>query len=190
MYLSNKHPDAVTYTTVVNALRRKGRIDQANELVTRMLGRGLDPTPVTYRTVIHWYCQTGRVEDLLNLLDKMLVRQNFKTAYNLVIEKLCSFGNLEEAEKLLGKVLRTASRIDANTCHILMDSYLSKGLPLSAYRVANRMFRRNVVPDLKLCEKVSKRLMLEGNSKEADNLILRFVERGCMSSRGEEFMRS
>ena len=80
------------------------------------------------------------------------------------------------------KVLRTASRIDANTCHVLMDSYLSKGFPLSAYRVASRMFNRNLIPNLKLCEKVSKRLMLEGNSKEADNLMLRFVERGCLSA--------
>ncbi|GMN54535.1 hypothetical protein TIFTF001_023661 [Ficus carica] len=189
-YLSNKHPDAVTYTTVVNALGRKGRIDEANELVMRMLGRGLDPTPVTYGTVIHWYSQSGRVEDLVKLLDKMLVRQNFKTAYNLVIEKLCSLRILEEADKLLSKVLRTASRIDANTSLILMDSNLSIGLPLSFYRVANRMFHRNMVPDIKLCEKVSKRLMLEGNSKEPDNLMLRFVERGRISPQGEERMKS
>lgn len=146
-----------------------------------MLRVGLIPTPVTYRTVIHQYCRMGRVEDLLKLLEKMLSRQECRTAYNQVIEKLCSFGNLEQAYKLLGKVLRTASKIDANTCHMLIESYLSKGIPLMSYNVACRMFNRNLIPDLKLCEKVSKKLMLEGKSEEADKLILRFVERGRIS---------
>ncbi|KAM2512429.1 hypothetical protein TB2_035868 [Malus domestica] len=130
MYLSNKHPDTVTYTTVINALGKNGRIQEATEVMKKLLSKGLDPTPVTYRTIIHW------VDELLQLLEKMFLRQNCKTAYNQVIEKPCSFGNLEEADKLLGKVLRTASRVDAKTCHSLMDGYLRKGNPLSAYKVA------------------------------------------------------
>ncbi|CAN6683705.1 unnamed protein product [Malus baccata var. baccata] len=126
MYLSNKHPDTVTYTTVINTLGKNGPIQEATELMKNMLSKGLDPTPVTYRTIIHWYCQMRR----------MFLRQYCKTAYNQVIEKPCSFGNLEEADKLLGKVLRTASRVDAKTCHSLMDGYLRKGNPLSAYKVA------------------------------------------------------
>ncbi|KDP20455.1 hypothetical protein JCGZ_05300 [Jatropha curcas] len=189
MYLNNKHPDAVTYTTIIDALGRKGRIEEATEFTMKMLKKGLDPTPVTYRTVIHRYCQMGRVEDLLKLLDKMLSRKKCRTAYNQVIEKLCSFGNLEAADKLLGKVLRTASRIDANTCHVLMEGYLSKGIPLPAYRVACRMFNRNLIPDLKLCEKVSKKLLLEGKSEEADKLSLRFVERGNTSPCGRQSLQ-
>ncbi|CAL5411702.1 unnamed protein product [Camellia sinensis] len=175
MYLSNKHPDTFTYTTVINALGRKGRIEEAIELTKKMLQKGLVPSPVTYRTIIHRFCEQGRVEDLLKLLEKMLSRQECRTAYNQVIEKLCSFGNLNEAYKLLGKILRTASRIDAITCHMLMESYLGKGIPLLSYKVACRMFNRNLIPDLKLCEKVSKRLMLEGKADEADKLMLRFV---------------
>ncbi|CAL1365732.1 unnamed protein product [Linum trigynum] len=181
MYLSNKHPDAVTYTAVIDALCKKGRMDEATEIATKMLKQGVDPTPVTFRTVIHGYCQMGRVEDLLKLLDKMLSRQKIRTVYNQVIEKLCRFGNPEAADNLLGNVLRTASRIDANTCHVLMESHLSKGVPLSAYNVACRMFNRNLIPDIKLCEKVSKKLKAEGKSKEADSLLLRFVERGSVS---------
>ena len=190
MYLNNKHPDVVTYTTVIDALGKKRRIEEATEHIMKMLKKGLDPTPVTYRTVIHRYYQMGRVEDLLKLLEKMLSRHSCKTVYNQVIEKLCSFGNLEEADKLLGKVLRTAPRIDAKTCHIFMESYLSKGIPLSAYKVASRMFNRNLIPELKLCEKVSKRLMLEGKCEEADRLMIRFVERGHISPQCQEHLGS
>ncbi|PRQ45365.1 putative pentatricopeptide [Rosa chinensis] len=156
----------------------------------KMLGKGIDPTPVTYRTIIHWYCKLNRVDDMLKLLEKMFLRQRCKTTYNQVIEKLCSFGNFEAADKLLGKVLRTASRVDAETCHVVMDGYLRKEVPLLAYKVACRMFNRNLIPDLKLCQNVTKRLMLEGYSKEADNLMLRFVERGCISNQLQEHLES
>ncbi|XP_073065780.1 uncharacterized protein [Primulina eburnea] len=181
MYLNNKHPDEVTYTTVIDALGRKGRIDEAIEMSKKMLHNGLLPTPVTYRSLIHHFCRQGRVDDLLILLEKMLPRQNYRTAYNQVVEKLCSFGHIDEAYKLLGNILRTAARIDANSCHVLMKSFLKNGNPLGSYRVACRMFNRNLIPDLKLCEKVSKRLILEEKLEEADKLMLRFVERGHVS---------
>ena len=72
MYLNIEHPDVVTYTTVIDALGKKRRIEEATEFTMKMLKKGLDPTPVTYRTVIHRNCQMGRVEDLLKLLEKML----------------------------------------------------------------------------------------------------------------------
>ncbi|PIA47205.1 hypothetical protein AQUCO_01400115v1 [Aquilegia coerulea] len=181
MYLSNRHPDVVTYTTMIDALAKRGRLEEATGLLNKMLHKGLVPTPVTYRTVIHRYCEKGKVDVLMKLLEKMLARQEFTTTYNQVIEKLCSFGNLDEAYKLLGKVLRTASRNDANTCIVLMESYLNKDEPLSAYKVACRMFDRNLIPDLSLCKKVGKRLRLKGKTKEAEKLLIRFVERGLLS---------
>ncbi|KAK6932153.1 hypothetical protein RJ641_001777 [Dillenia turbinata] len=54
----------------------------------------------------------------------MLLRQNCRMAYNQVIEKLCKFGHLEETYKLLGKVLRTVSRVGSNTCHVLMETWM------------------------------------------------------------------
>lgn len=84
----------------------------------------------------------------------------------------------------MGEVLRTASRIDARTCHVLMQSLISKGDPFPAYKVACRMFNRNLMPDLKLCKKVRKTLTLDGKIKEADNLMLQFVEHGLISPFG------
>ncbi|KAF2557395.1 hypothetical protein F2Q68_00014792 [Brassica cretica] len=178
MYLINKHADVFTYTTLVDALGRKGRIEEATELMKKMLHKGIDPTPVTYRTVIHRYCQMGKVDDLVAILEKMLLRQKCRTVYNQVIEKLCGLGKLEEADKILGKVLRTASTSDAKTCYVLMEGYLKKGVPLSAYKVACRMFNRDLIPDIKMCEKLSKRLVREGKVEEADQLMLLLVERG------------
>jgi len=180
MYLTNRHPDVVTYTVVVDALGKKGKMKEATELVQKMLKRGLLPTPVTYRTVIHRYCERGKVEELLILLDKMLARQQFSSAYNQVIEKLCAFGKLSEAYNLLSKVLRTASKRDAQTCHVLMESFLNRGLPLQSYNVACRMFQRNLIPDLKLCQKVESKLSQVGETQAAGKLIIKFVERGIL----------
>ena len=159
---------------------------EATALVEKMLHRGLLPTPVTYRTVIHRYCEKGAVEDLLNLLDKMLTKEGFSSAYNQVIEKLCAFGKLSEAYNLLSKVLRTASKRDAQTCHILMDSFLNRGLPLQSYNVACRMFQRNLIPDLKLCQKVDSQLALAGERQAAGKLITKFVERGILEQEKQD----
>ncbi|XP_051125081.1 pentatricopeptide repeat-containing protein At3g04760, chloroplastic isoform X2 [Andrographis paniculata] len=185
MYLNNKHPDEVTYTVVIDALGRNGKISEATEMTKKMLHCGLLPTPVTYRSLIHHFCQHGRVDDLLKLMDKMLLRKNCKTVYNQILEKLCCFRHTDKAYELLEKVLRKASTFDKNTCHIIMRSYLKNGNPLGSYRVACRMFNRNLVPDLKLCEEVSKKLILEKKLDEADKLIMRFVERGSVPPRGE-----
>jgi pentatricopeptide repeat protein len=182
MYLSNRHPDVVTYTVVVDALGKKGKLREATELVEKMLNRGLLPTPVTYRTVIHRYCERGEVEELLSLLDKMLARQACSSAYNQVIEKLCAFGKLNEAYNLLSKILRTASKGDAETCKILMESSLNRGITIQAYHVACRMFQRNLIPDIKLCRKVDSQLVVEGQTQAAGKLIIKFVERGLLKT--------
>jgi pentatricopeptide repeat protein len=148
--------------------------------VEKMLNRGVLPTPVTYRTVIHRYCEKGNLEDLLNLLEKMLARQEMKSAYNQVVEKLCAFGKLNEAYSLLYKILRTASVRDAQTCHILMESFLNRGLGLQAYNVACRMFRRNLIPDVKLCQKVDNQLASEKNKPVPGKLMVKFAERGLL----------
>ncbi|KAJ8419995.1 hypothetical protein Cgig2_008506 [Carnegiea gigantea] len=186
MYLVNRRPDVFTYTTIIDAFGKSGKMEEATKVILKMLGRGILPTSVTYRMIIHRYCQHGRTEDLLKLLQKLLPKQAYRIAYNLVIEKLCRFGYQNDAYGLLNKVLRTASRIDAHTCHVLMESYLNRGSPLLAYKVACRMFRRNLAPNLNLCKKLSNRLALEGNMKAAGDLIMHFVERGLLSPSGLE----
>ena len=56
MYFCNKDPGSVKYTTLIDALGKAGRIEDATELSMKMLRQGLVPSPVTYRPVIHQYC--------------------------------------------------------------------------------------------------------------------------------------
>ncbi|KAG7026447.1 Pentatricopeptide repeat-containing protein, mitochondrial, partial [Cucurbita argyrosperma subsp. argyrosperma] len=178
MYFCNKDPGSA-----------KLAVEDATELSMKMLRQRLAPSPVTYRPVIHQYCRKGRVEDLMKLLKNMISKGRFQTLFNLVIEKLCKFGYLKEADSLLGEGLRTASRTDAKTCHVLMESNSSVGIPMSTYTVSCQMFNRNLLPDLLLCEKVSRRLLIGGKLEEADRLVLRFVERGCVLSQDQKHLQ-
>ncbi|EYU33400.1 hypothetical protein MIMGU_mgv1a023529mg [Erythranthe guttata] len=203
------YPSPVEINILIQSLCKAGRADQSKKLLEECMKKGCAVNVVNFTTVIHGFCKNddleaalsvlddmylnnkhpdehGKVDDLLKLIEKMLRRESCKTAYNQVIEKLCCFGNVDEAYELLGKVLRTASRSDANTCHILMRSFLKNENPIGSYRVACRMFNRNLVPDLKLCEEVSKKLILQQKFDEADKLILRFVERGHIPPEGKK----
>lgn len=62
--------------------------------------------------------------------------------------------------------MRTISKLDAKTCHVLIENYLTKGNALSAYKVAPQMFIRNFIPNLKLCEKGTKKLVLVPQKKK------------------------
>ncbi|KAJ3674534.1 hypothetical protein LUZ60_005150 [Juncus effusus] len=182
MYLNNKHPDAYTYTIIIDILGKKERFQEAINLIKKMLHRGVDPTPVTYRTIIHRFCEKNKVEELTEILDnKMLIRKEYRNVYNLIMEKLIRFGHLEKAyEFILPRVLRTGSKSDVLSLNLLIEGFLKKGLVLNSYKVACRVFKRNLVPDIRVCERVSKRLVLEGSEFEGRKLLEKFVERGII----------
>ncbi|KAJ4781538.1 Pentatricopeptide repeat-containing protein [Rhynchospora pubera] len=181
MYLNNKHPDVYTYTIILDNLGKKGRFEDMTNIIKRMLQRGVTPSPVTYRTVIHRFCLNGKVEELVEILDRMLTKQDFRNSYNMVIEKLCRFGFVDKAYDILPMVLRTGSRNDVASCDLLIGAYLEKGSAMKAYKVACRVFNRNLVPNLEICAKVAKRLDLDGCEIEGRKLREKFVERGLVS---------
>ncbi|GER36763.1 pentatricopeptide repeat-containing protein [Striga asiatica] len=186
LYLNNKHPDEVAYNVVIDALGKEGRIDEAVQMTQKMLHCGLLPTQFTYKSIIHNFCKHKKVDDLSSLIKKMLRREKCETAYNQVIEKLCSLGYGDEAYRLLGRVLRTDCRTNVDTCHVLMRSLLKNGDSIGSYRVACRMFKQNLVPNLKLCEEVSKKLISVKKFVESDKLMLLFVENGHVSPKVKE----
>ena len=104
-------------------------------------------------------------------------------SYDRNIERLAH--KINEAYSLLSEVLRTASQRDAQTCHILMESFLNRGLAVQSYNVACQMFQRNLIPDINLWRKVDNQLTLE-RQPAAGKLIVKFLERGLLNLKQEK----
>ncbi|XP_042973085.1 pentatricopeptide repeat-containing protein At1g05670, mitochondrial-like [Carya illinoinensis] len=148
---------------------------KAKKFMDECLNKGCAVNVVNFTTIIHGFCQKNDLVVALSLLDDMYLSNKHPDAitFTTLIDALGKkgrmedgFGNLEEADKLLGNALRTTSKIDAKTCHIVMEAYLNNGIPLSAYKVAFRMFNWNLIPNLKLCEKGLIQTILNGYSIE------------------------
>lgn len=65
-------PDMVTYNTVINALARCGRVQEATDHVRAMKDQGLSPDVVTFGTLIHACAQSSRREAALALFAELV----------------------------------------------------------------------------------------------------------------------
>ncbi|KAF7124883.1 hypothetical protein RHSIM_Rhsim12G0060600 [Rhododendron simsii] len=96
-------PDVCTFTIMVDACCRCGRVGKALELVKEMEGLGFEPNVVTYHCLINGYAKLGdvrEVEGVLELMKHIGVSMNAVT-YTLVIKGYCKVCKVEEAEKVL-----------------------------------------------------------------------------------------
>ena len=63
--------DAFPYTTVISALVKKGRMQEANSYCELMIQSDSRLDNVCYNTLIHLRCQEGKLDDALELLNMM-----------------------------------------------------------------------------------------------------------------------
>ena len=72
MHDKGVEPDMVSYNTVINALGRCGRVQEAMEYLHRMKEQGLSPDVVTFGTLIHACAQSARKDAALALFAEMV----------------------------------------------------------------------------------------------------------------------
>ncbi|CAA2983547.1 Hypothetical predicted protein [Olea europaea subsp. europaea] len=60
MLSCNEQPNKITYTVIIDGYCKLGRIKEAFELLSEMIGNGVDPDPVTYITLANVFCKEGK----------------------------------------------------------------------------------------------------------------------------------
>ncbi|GJY39872.1 pentatricopeptide repeat-containing protein [Tanacetum coccineum] len=93
-------PDNVTYNTLLNALCKKGKLNEVRELLLDMKKQGLSSNRLTYNTLVHAYClRKGCLSEASHVLE--LMKQNGILpdvwTYNPLNYGLCDEGKVEEA---------------------------------------------------------------------------------------------
>lgn len=82
-------PDVYCYTSLINALARVGRADDACVYFQKMKEEGLAPTNATYGALIKAYCAAGDVRGGILLLDELrATRCSPLSAYALAVRFL------------------------------------------------------------------------------------------------------
>ncbi|KMZ63749.1 putative Pentatricopeptide repeat-containing protein [Zostera marina] len=103
LHKSRFSPDVYSYATVMDALTKDGRVDEAVLLLDEMSVEGCQPTEVNFNVVICGLCNNGDVSGAGKIVRHMILKGCVpnQVTYNTIIHGLCSKGKVESAMDLI-----------------------------------------------------------------------------------------
>ncbi|GJM92305.1 hypothetical protein PR202_ga08766 [Eleusine coracana subsp. coracana] len=124
------------FATVIHALCRTNKVDDANNLLTKMVqleeyhGESLKNAGKTFTTVIHTLCRKKKLEGAKTLLARMvdLGPAPGKADFNFVITALSKEGDMESAVGLMRLMESQGLSPDIYTFSVLMSGYIKGGM--------------------------------------------------------------
>ncbi|EYU40958.1 hypothetical protein MIMGU_mgv1a026647mg, partial [Erythranthe guttata] len=114
-------PDVKAYNAVINGLCKNGTLDDALELKSRMIDKGISPTVVTWK----------EVKGLLNEMVNHKISLDVVTL-NVLVDAFCKEGNVKEAREQ-EKMDKAKELFDSITGNGLKPSIISYGTLMNGY---------------------------------------------------------
>lgn len=122
-------PNVVTYTALVGALCKLGRVDEVCDLVCRMEKEGLALDVVFYSEWVCGYIEEKVLAEVLRkmreMLDKGIVHDTI--SYTILIDGFSKLGDVEKATSFLAKMLKDGQEPNKVTYTAIMSAYCKKG---------------------------------------------------------------
>ncbi|KAG6419351.1 hypothetical protein SASPL_121571 [Salvia splendens] len=151
MYLNNKHPDAVTFTTEVSKkLISQKKLEEADKLMLRFVNAGIKETEGTFAKVNERACtiyNIAKIMDISTLLHEKI------SLINLITSLSCGFGASSQAEMMRLWILKFASSSAIEMCFIVWPTFFCGGMTCSQACLSCRMFQIWLLMDYMLCLK-------------------------------------
>ncbi|MBA0828614.1 hypothetical protein Goarm_013268 [Gossypium armourianum] len=114
------------YNSLVLALIRINRLDEAEKLFRKMLVSGAKPSAIACSTMIREICRKGQVLDSFCLYNEIERMQDFSSIdteiYSILLVGLCQQSHSVEATKLARLILRKGIRSEAPYDEIIMEA--------------------------------------------------------------------
>lgn len=157
MMVRKRHkPNMVTYSTLINGLCKEGKLAEAVETLDRMKIQGLKPDAGLYGKIINGFCNIRKFQEAATYLDEMVLGQILPNRVtwslhvklnNMVVQGLCTNGNLNRAFQLYIGMRTRGISIDAGTFDSLVKCFCKKGDLHKAARIFDEMVLDGCVPD-------------------------------------------
>lgn len=143
-------PDRITYSTLMNALCKEGRFDEAKKKLVEMIGKDISPDSVIYDTFIHGYCMHGKTSLAIKVLRDMEKRScNPSTrSYNLLIWGFQEKQKSDEILKLMSEMKEKGISSNVMTYNSLIKSFCGRGMVNKAMPLLDEMLQNEIVPNV------------------------------------------
>ncbi|GFP78966.1 pentatricopeptide repeat-containing protein at1g79540 [Phtheirospermum japonicum] len=156
-------PDTQCYNMLIKGFCDIGLLDKAQSLKLEISQQDQFPNTCTYTILICGLCRNGllgEAQQIFNDMEKLGCSPSVVT-FNALIDGLCKVGMLDEAHLMLYKMeigknpslfLRLSQSadpvLDSASLQKMVDSLVSSGLILKAYKLLMQLVDSGVVPDI------------------------------------------
>ncbi|KAK8936039.1 Pentatricopeptide repeat-containing protein [Platanthera zijinensis] len=182
---SNVRFSAVSYNSVLDALAKSGRLDDAVVLFERMMREHDSPKRIavnlgSFNVMVDGFCSSGRFGEAIQVFRKRLRETNCVPdvlSYNNLIGQLGKNGLIAEAEELFEEMGERGFNPDEYTFVLLVESYFGAGRPSDAIDCFNKMVDSGLRPNANAYNQAIGGLADVRRLDEARGFFDRMVER-------------
>ncbi|CAL0319511.1 unnamed protein product [Lupinus luteus] len=186
---------AVGYNSVLDALSKNGKFDEALVLFDRMIREHAPPRSLalnlgSFNVMADGYCAQDRFKEAIEVFRKMWeFRCRPDTlSYNNLIEQLCNNGMIVEAEEVYGEMEGKGVNPDEVTYGLLMDTCFKEDRPDDAAGYFRKMVDSGLRPNLAVYNRLVDGLVKVGKIDEAKSFFELMVKKLKMDVASYQFM--
>lgn len=176
--------DAVGYNSVLDALSKNGRCDEALQLFDKMMSSHNPPRRLavnmgSFNVMVDLFCGQGKYDEAIGVFKKMGEKRCVPDtlSYNNLIEQLCGAGMVREAKALYCEMgVEKGSGPDEFTYVLLIDACFAESRADDADGYFQKMMDAELRPNLVVFNKVIGGLVKEGKADRAKEVFDVLVE--------------
>ncbi|RDY01521.1 Pentatricopeptide repeat-containing protein, mitochondrial, partial [Mucuna pruriens] len=193
--LGKNKMSAVGYNSLLDALSRNGRFDEALKLFDRMMREHEGPKRLSvnlgsFNVIVDGYCGQGRFKEAMEVFRKMgeYGCSPDTMSFNNLIEQLCDNGLIVEAEEVYGEMEGKRVSPDEFTYGLLMDACFRENRADDAAGYFRKMVESGLRPNLAVYNRLVDGLVKVGKIDEAKSFFDLMVKKLKMDVASYQFM--
>ncbi|PPD88044.1 hypothetical protein GOBAR_DD15036 [Gossypium barbadense] len=177
-------PNAITYTTVINAYGKAGKEDKALRLFHRMKQSGCVPNVCTYNAVLGMLGKKSRSEEMIMILCDMKESgcSPNRITWNTMLA-LCGNKGMHKYINLVFREMKNCGfEPDRDTFNTLISAYGRCGADIDAMKMYKEMIRVGFTPCVTTYNALLNALARRGDWKAAESVIQDMKNKGFRPS--------
>ncbi|GJN40184.1 hypothetical protein PR202_gb29363 [Eleusine coracana subsp. coracana] len=181
-------PNEWTCSVLIDALCRKGKIEEARLFFQSLIQKGIKMNEVVYTSIMDGLSKTGKFSDAQDLMQKMVSEGLVPDVhlYSSLVDGLCREKKLSEAMLLLDDMMQNGVQANAVTYNhsntILIDRLLREFGPEGPKKIFNKMVVEGIKPDVFTYTVFIRSYCQEGRMEDAESMIVQMIDHGVCPS--------
>ncbi|KAK9138897.1 hypothetical protein Sjap_009491 [Stephania japonica] len=177
-------PNEVTFATLVSALCRELRVEEAVRLKEDMVGLfHLRPNVFLYASLIKGFCEVGRLDSALKVKEEALLDKELgadSAIYTTLIRAFFKYDRKKEALELWEEMCGSGIKIDTVAYNAMISGFCDAKDFESAFGMLDEMVEKGLKPDVISFNVIIGGLCRDGKLREAIDLFEDMPRRACV----------